>query len=71
MLEILQSILDFFVAIVNFIITMITGIIQMFSLIDGIVVFMAESVSFLPSFMAPFFILGISLLIVKLVVDLT
>lgn len=71
MLDILQSILDFFVAIVNFIITMITGIIQMFSLIDGIVVFMAESVSFLPSFMAPFFILGISLLIVKLVVDLT
>lgn len=70
MVEILENILNFFTTIINFIITMITGIVQMFSMLGGIQLFMAESVSYLPSFLAPFFILGVSLLIVKLVVDL-
>lgn len=70
MLDILESILDFFVTIINFVVTLVTGLLQFFQMLPGIQNFMLESVSFLPNFVAPFFVLGVSALIVKVILDL-
>ena len=69
MLDLLQGILDFFVTIINFIVTMISGIVQFFAMLPGVINFMTKSVAYLPAFLAPFFVLGISVLIVKVIID--
>jgi len=65
-----NGIFDFFTTIVNFIATLLYGFGKFFSMIPGVFLFMSESVGYLPSFIAPFFVLGISLLVIKVILDL-
>lgn len=70
MTEFFDSVLQFFTTIGTFLETAASGLMQFFKMIPGLFTFMSSSSAYLPTFIAPFFILGISLLVVKVILDL-
>lgn len=65
-----DSVLQFFKTIATFISTLVSGTVQFFQMLPGVFSFMNNATAYLPSFVIPFFVLGITLLIVKVILDL-
>lgn len=69
MAQFFNDALDFFKSIADFIKMMVDSVVQFFQLVPKVTAFGSQASGLLPTFLAPFLILGIALIIVKFILD--
>lgn len=69
MAQFFSDALDFFKSIADFIKMMVDSVVKFFELVPQVIGFGNSASGLLPTFLAPFLILGIALIIVKFVLD--
>ena len=70
MLEFFNSVIDFFTSLINFILNIVTSIVNFFAMLPTFINFISGAAGYLPTFCVAFFALSISILVVKLILDL-
>lgn len=70
MLQFFNSITDSFLSLLRFIGNIVSSVVIFFGFIPRVFTFMTTATSFLPTFLVAFFTLSISLLVVKVILDL-
>lgn len=69
MAQFFNDALDFFKSIADFIKMIVDSVVQFFALVPKVTAFGNDAASLVPTFLAPFLLLGIALIIVKFILD--